>query len=124
MECLSNRGENTRGGGGGGGVTTLIKTSIITKSSFYVSISFNITAIPLREKKQKSLPRADGCGLSNFDGMLIHSLPLIKSFGLFNHSLFRQGKLESFRIILLKFIHQYCVYVPDRQQQLNPQTSH
>ncbi|XP_070837537.1 GTPase IMAP family member 7-like [Chaetodon trifascialis] len=26
-------------------------------------------AIPLREKKQKTLPRSDGCGLKNFDGL-------------------------------------------------------
>ncbi|KAM9363625.1 GTPase IMAP family member 8-like [Symphorus nematophorus] len=26
-------------------------------------------AIPLREKKQKTLPRSDGCGLNNFDGL-------------------------------------------------------
>lgn len=35
---------------------------------------FCVTEIPLREKKQKSLPRSDGWGLNNFDGKLIHSL--------------------------------------------------
>lgn len=34
----------------------------------------HITAIPLREKKQRTLPRSDGCGLNNFDGMFIHCL--------------------------------------------------
>lgn len=37
-------------------------------------MSLYVTAIPLREKKQKSLPRSDGCGLNNFDGMFIHCL--------------------------------------------------
>ncbi|XP_018535319.1 GTPase IMAP family member 7 isoform X1 [Lates calcarifer] len=29
----------------------------------------HITAIPLREKKQRTLPRSDGCGLNNFDAL-------------------------------------------------------
>lgn len=36
-------------------------------------VLFHVTAIPLREKKQKTLPRSDGCGLNNFDGRFIHS---------------------------------------------------
>lgn len=30
------------------------------------------TAIPLREKKPRNLPRSDGCGLNNTDGRFIH----------------------------------------------------
>lgn len=37
-------------------------------------VFFHVTAIPLREKKQKTLPRSDGCGLNNFDGTFIHCL--------------------------------------------------
>lgn len=41
---------------------------------FFLSQWYDVTEIPLREKKLKSLPRSDGCGLTNFDGMQIPCL--------------------------------------------------
>lgn len=40
----------------------------------FVPSSFDIAVIPLREKKTRTLPRSDGCGLNNFEGMLFVSL--------------------------------------------------
>lgn len=44
------------------------------KESSFVPYSFDIAVIPLREKKTRTLPRADECGLNNFEGMFFVSL--------------------------------------------------
>lgn len=53
-----------------------IKLSVTSTLLSFLSQWFNFyfTEIQLREKKQKTLPRSDGCGLNNFDGKWLHFL--------------------------------------------------
>lgn len=62
----------------GGVGTVALDTDVVDQKVFscVTLVLFHVTAIPLREKKQKTLPRSDGCGLNNFDGTFIHCLSL------------------------------------------------
>lgn len=69
--------------------------------SFTVIISWKV--IPLREKKQKTLPRSDGCGL-NFDGKLF-------IFSLFTH-------ISMFLFLTLYHTYSMCVYLLVSDQRI------
>lgn len=74
---------------------------LVTNSGicFCLNGIISITAIPLREKKQKTLPRADGCGLNSFDGMLIHCL--MKSLTICLYHLLTRSTLYRLNLIVL-----------------------